>query len=133
MTGTGAVRLVLFPSALAIAIAVSACACATESIQPGTPREVTGLRINPFELHEECMPMGPGDRLVYRFTAQRPVAFNIHYHEGKTVIMPVSRDETTADDDTFRPLAAHDYCLMWEAGREGAIVDYRILLTRGPR
>lgn len=129
MTGTDAVRRVLFASALAIAVS----ACATESIQPGTPREVTGLRINPFELHEECTQIGPGDRLVYRFTAQRPVAFNIHYHEGKTVIMPVSRDATTAEDDTFRPLAAHDYCLMWEAGREGAIIDYRVLLTRGPR
>jgi len=129
MTGTDAVRRVLFACALAITVS----ACATESIQPGTPREVTGFRINPFELHEECMQMGPGDRLVYRFTSRRPVAFNIHYHEGKTVIMPVSRDGTTQEDDTFRPLAAHDYCLMWEAGREGAIVDYRILLTRGPR
>jgi hypothetical protein len=129
MTGPDAVRRVLFAWALAIAVT----ACATESIQPGTPREVTGFRINPFELHEECMRMAPGDRLVYRFTAQRPVAFNIHYHEGKTVIMPVSRDDTTAEDDTFRPLAAHDYCLMCEAGREGAIVDYRILLSRGPR
>jgi len=129
MTGTDAVRRVLFACALAITVS----ACATESIQPGTPREVTGFRINPFELHEECMQMGPGDRLVYRFTSRRPVAFNIHYHEGKTVIMPVSRDGTTQEDDTFRPLVAHDYCLMWEAGREGAIVDYRILLTRGPR
>ena len=77
--------------------------------------------------------MGPGDRLVYRFRAQRPVSFNIHYHEGKTVIMPVSRDDATEDDATFRPLVAQDYCLMWEAGREGAIVDYRILLTRGAR
>ena len=129
MTGTGAVRRVCCACALAIAVS----ACATESIQPGTPREVTGLRINPFELHEECMQMSPGDRLVYRFTAQRPVAFNIHYHEGKTVIMPVSRDDTTAEDGTFRPLAAQDYCLMWEAGREGAVLDYRILLNRGQR
>jgi len=75
----------------------------------------------------------PEDRLVYRFTAQRPVAFNIHYHEGKTVIMPVTRDDVTTDDGTFRPLIAQDYCLMWEAGREGAILDYRILLNRGRR
>ena len=129
MTGTDALRRGAFACALAIAVS----ACATEPIQPGTPREVTGFRINPFELHEECMKMGPGDWLVYRFTAQRPVAFNIHYHEGKTVIMPVSRNETSVEDGTFRPLAAQDYCLMWEAGREGAIVDYRILLTRGPR
>jgi hypothetical protein len=115
----------------ALALAVSACA--SETIRPGTPREVTGQRINPFELHEECVRMVPGDLLVYRFAAQRPVAFNIHYHEGKTVIMPVLRDDVTADDGTFRPLVAQDYCLMWEAGREGAILEYRILLNRGQR
>ncbi len=27
--------------------------------------------------------MVPGDWLDYRFEAQRPVAFNIHYHEGQ--------------------------------------------------
>ena len=115
------------------ALAVTVSACAGESIRPGIPREVTGHRINPFELHEECVHLTPGDRLVYRFEAQRPVTFNIHYHEGKTVIMPVSSDDVTADDSTFRPLVAHDYCLMWEAGREGAILDYRILLNRSQR
>jgi hypothetical protein len=129
MTGLDAVRHA--PRACALAIVVSACA--GQSIQPGTPREVTGQRINPFELHEECLRMEPGDWLVYRFTAQRPVDFNIHYREGKTTIMPVARDETTAEDGAFRPLAAQDYCLAWEAGREGAIVDYRILLNRGQR
>ena len=89
------------------------------------------LNINPFELHEECVKMVPGDWLVYRFTSQRPVAFNIHYHEGKTVIMPVAKDNVTMDDATFRPLIAQEYCMMWEAGREGAIIEYRIVLSRG--
>jgi hypothetical protein len=115
------------------ALALAMSACAGETIRPGIPREVTGQRINPFELHEECMQMVPGDRLVYRFAAQRPVSFNIHYHEGKSVILPVSRNDVTADDGTFRPLVAQDYCLMWEAGREGAILEYRILLNRGQR
>jgi hypothetical protein len=115
------------------ALALAMSACAGEAIRPGIPREVTGQRINPFELHEECMQMVPGDRLVYRFAAQRPVSFNIHYHEGKSVILPVSRNDVTADDGTFRPLVAQDYCLMWEAGREGAILEYRILLNRGQR
>ena len=129
MTGTGGVRRVCFACAFAIAMS----ACAGEPVRPGIPREVAGQEILPHALHEECLQMVPGDWLVYRFTAQRPVAFNIHYHEGKTVIMPVSRDATTQEDGTFRPLVAQDYCLMWEAGREGAIVDYRILLTRGTR
>lgn len=107
--------------------------CASEMILPGMPREVTAKKINPFELHEECLKMVPGDWLVYRFTAQRPVDFNIQYREGKFVIMPVSRDKAMEEDGTFRPLVAQDYCLMWEAGREGAIIDYRILLSRGQR
>jgi len=28
---------------------------------------------------------------------------------------------------------AQDYCLTWEAGRDGAIIDYRILLNRSQR
>ena len=129
MAQCGAVRHAFCFCALALAL----FACASESIRPGVPREVTGQRITPFEIHEECLNMLPGDWLVYRFQAQRPVAFNIHYHEGKSVIMPVSRDNATADDGTFRPLIPQDYCLMWEAGREGAILDYRILLSRGQR
>lgn len=129
MAQCGAVRPVACCCTLVLALA----ACASESIQPGVPREVSGQRIAPFEIHEECLPMAPGDWLVYRFTAQRPVAFNIHYHEGQTVIMPISLDTTTTDDGTFRPLIPQDYCLMWEAGRDGAIVDYRILLKPGQR
>ena len=59
--------------------------------------------------------------------------FNIHYQEGNSVIMPLVRDKATEDDDTFRPLVARDYCLTWQAGREGAIIDYRILLNRSQR
>jgi hypothetical protein len=112
-------------------LAVSACA--SEPLRPGVPREVKGLSINPFELHEECAPMQAGDVLDYHFTAQRPVAFNIHYHEGKAVILPVSRDNVTTEEGTFQPLSPRDYCLMWEAGREGAILDYRVTLIRGKR
>lgn len=115
----------------ALALAVSACT--SETIRPGIAREVTGQRINPFELHEECVQLAPGDRLGYRFQSQRPVAFSIHYQEGKAVIMPISRDDTTTEDDTFRVLIPQYYCVMWEAGRDGAILDYRILLNRGQR
>ena len=114
-------------------LVVALSACAGETIKAGTPREVTGQRINPFELHEECAAMAPGDWLSYRFEAQRPVAFNIHYHDGKTVIMPVARDNVLTADDTFRALIAQEYCLMWEAGRDGAILDYRILLKSSQR
>jgi len=115
------------------ALALVASACATEPIQPGVPREVTGQAIAPFEFHEECVTMVTGDRLSYRFEAQRPVDFSIRYHEGKAVIMPLSLENVTTDSGAFRALTAQDYCMMWEAGREGAILDYRVTLMRGPR
>ena len=117
--------------ALLLLLALSACA--SEPLKPGMPREVAGYRINPYELHEECVKMVPGDVLDYQFTTQRPVAFNIHYHEGKSVILPVSRNNVSADEGTFQPLTPQVYCLMWEAGREGAILDYRVKLIRAKR
>lgn len=117
----------------ALVLLLSACASATEPLLPGVPREVKGFRINPYELHEDCAKMSPGDVLDYHFVTQRPVAFNIHYHEGKSVVLPVSRENVTTDSGTFQPLAAHEYCLMWEAGREGAILDYRAKLIRAKR
>ena len=94
---------------------------------------MTGQAIAPFEFHEECVTMVTGDRLSYRFEAQRPVDFSIRYHEGKAVIMPLSLENVTTDSGAFRALTAQDYCMMWEAGREGAILDYRVTLMRGPR
>ena len=114
-------------------MALALAACAGNPIRPGVAREVSGQRIAPFESHEECVQLALGDWLVYRFEAQRPVAFNIRYKEGKAYVVPVLRKDVTTEDGAFRPLVPQEYCLAWEAGREGAIVDYRILLDRGQR
>ena len=74
-----------------------------------------------------------GDRLDYDFTANQPVDFNIHYHEGRAVMSPLVRDKTLQDSGVFAPIIAQDYCLMWEAGLAGALLDYRISLRRVAR
>jgi len=109
---------------------LAGCA-ATPAIEPGKPLEVRAHPLPPYEVHEECASLRPGDRLHYRFEATAPLAFNIHFHEGRAVVMPVTRDRATADEGTFVPLAARDYCLMWEAGAEGTTIDYAVRLTRG--
>jgi hypothetical protein len=114
-----------------LVLALSACAAPT--IKEGTPLTVTDRVIAPHESHEVCAKLVPGDRLDYHFKAKSPVAFNIHYNEGKVVVMPVSRDSTTSDAGIFVPRFAQEYCLMWEAGPDGTFLDYRVTLTRGPR
>lgn len=114
----------------AVLLALAGCAAAP-AIEPGKPLEVRAHPLPPYEVHEECASLRPGDRLHYRFESKAPLAFNIHYHEGKAVVMPVTRERATADEGTFVPLAAHVYCLMWEAGTEGTTIDYAVRLTRG--
>lgn len=116
--------------AAATVLGLAGCA-ATPAIEPGRPLEVRAHPLPPYEVHEECASLRPGDRLHYRFESTAPLAFNIHFHEGRAVVMPVTRDRATSDEGTFVPLAARDYCLMWEAGAEGTTIDYAVRLTRG--
>ena len=110
---------------LVAALALGAC---TTPIAADSPKTVRAQPIAPYEWHEECLHLEVGDRVEFAFEATEPVDFNIHYHEGKAVIMPISRDKTRADAGVFVSPATQDYCLMWEAGAAGALLDYRVRL-----
>jgi hypothetical protein len=72
------------------------------------------------------MHLAVGDRVEFAFESTQPVEFNIHFHEGKAVVMPISRSRTLGDSGVFASQIDQDYCLVWEAGVTGAIIDYRI-------
>ena len=116
-----------------LATALAASACATPpGVVPGVPHEVRAHPLPPYEIHEECVRLVPGDRLHWRFEAKAPLAFAIQYREGRTVVLPVTREQAIADEGTFAPQVAQDYCLTWEAGAEGTPLDYTVRLVRGP-
>jgi hypothetical protein len=107
-------------------------ACAAQpAIAPGKPYEVRAHPLPPYQIHEECVQLLPGDRLEYAFDAQAPLSFNIHYSEGAVLVMPLSRERVTSDRGDFKPTLAREYCLMWEAGPQGTPVDYQVRLIRG--
>jgi len=112
---------------LAAAVVLGACAA---RIDPGTPKSVQRLAIAPYQAHEECVQLVPGDQLEYRFESVVGLAFNIHYHEGNAVIMPVSRDNTKEESGFYAPSIAQHYCLMWEAGQEATLLDYHVHIKR---
>jgi hypothetical protein len=108
--------------------ALLAGACATT---PPDPDARSGsVPLAPYASHEECLTLAPGDRLDYRFRSTAPIAFNLHYHDGNAVVMPLQRDGVTADSGFYQPVLAHDFCLMWEAGAAPATVDYRVGVRR---
>ncbi|MDQ6916488.1 MAG: hypothetical protein M3023_01545 [Pseudomonadota bacterium] len=118
-SGIGAKR----GAALLIAILAG---CASAPGRLAAPRAMFGVQIAPYATVEECMSLAPGERVGYRFDARPPVAFSVHFHDGNAVIVPVARDRTTSESGDFSADRKQVYCLTWEAGAEGSVVDYRI-------
>jgi hypothetical protein len=121
---------------LRIAAAALVCmlvACATTPLDPDAPRIVSGLELSPYGIHEECRTLAPGDRLDYRFNSTAPVAFNIHYHDGNAIVIPITHEGVTADSGIFHPALRQDFCLMWEAGLIAVKLDYRVAVRRRER
>jgi hypothetical protein len=100
--------------------------CAGKGTAPDARKVVQGLAIGPFATHEECLLANDGDRIDYTFDSTEPLRFGLHYREGGANVFPVELDATRAHAGVFAALLPREYCLLWEAGRAGAIVDYRI-------
>ena len=94
----------------------------------GEPKVVKAHPLPSYQIHEECFKLREGDRVEFHFESDEPVDFNIHYHEGHAVVMPISREKTREFGSVFRARLDQDYCLMWEAGAAGAAIDYKIAI-----
>ena len=118
------------PLCAIIVAALALCACVATPISADAPKVVRGHPLQPYKWHEECLRLEPGDRAEFTFESTEPVDFNFHFHEGKTIVMPLVREKTRGDGGVFAPPFAQDYCMMWEAGAAGAVIDYRVRLKR---
>ena len=108
------------------ALVVVIAACAGGEYRLDAPRSAAGVEIAPYAIHEECVSLERGERFNYYFASVAPVAFNIHYHDANAIIMPVVRDKVTQDAGDFAADRKQVYCLMWEAGAQPTVLEYRI-------
>ena len=79
------------------------------------------VTLKPSGMYEECFELGKGQKLHYKFDANRPVDFNVHFHAEDGIHNPVQQNDVTSYDGTIDPedkrFQAGDqesYCLMWE-------------------
>ena len=119
-------------SASPVVVAVLALyGCATTLTMGSAPKVVRAFPLPSYQIHEECLALKAGDRVEFTFESTDPVDFNIHYHEGDAVVIPLSREKAREYAGVYAATLAHDYCLMWEAGAAGAMLDYRIRYKPG--
>jgi hypothetical protein len=112
--------------AVALAAALATVACATAPDRLEVPKVVVGVDLAPYTVYEECVLLQAGQRIGYLFRAAAPLAFNIHFHDGNAVIEPVSAASTQGESGEFSADRDETYCLMWEAGAGGSVLEYRV-------
>jgi hypothetical protein len=96
------------------AVALAGCAA---TMTAGAPKVVRAQPVPSYQIHEECFKLKQGDRVEIRFESTEPVDFNLHYHEGQAVVMPLTREKASEYAGVYLATLAQDYCLMWEAAR----------------
>jgi hypothetical protein len=72
------------------------------------------LDIAPAKFVEVCGKLAKGQSIGWSFKSQQPLNFNVHYHEGKRVVFPVKKNDTTSMDGTLAVPVDQDCCWMWE-------------------
>jgi hypothetical protein len=107
--------------------------CAGTPVTADQPKVVVAMAVPPYEIREDCVRLAPGDRLDYVFDATEPVAFEIRYREGPAALAPIARDPARSDAGVYQASLAREYCVVWEAGPAGALVDYRLRLRPATR
>ena len=112
--------------AVALAAALETVGCATAPDRLEVPKVVAGLDIAPYAVYEQCVLLQAGQRIGYLFRATAPLAFNIRFHDGNAVIEPVSSASTQGESGEFSADRDQTYCLMWEAGAAGSVLEYRV-------
>jgi hypothetical protein len=112
--------------AIALAATLDTVGCATAPDRLEVPKVVVGLDLTPYAVYEECVLLQAGQRIGYLFRAATPLAFNIHFHDGNAVIEPVSADSTEGESGEFTADRDQTYCLMWETGAGGSVLEYRV-------
>ena len=79
--------------------------------------------VAPGKFVELCGKLTKGQEIDWRFRADRPLDFNIHYHVGERVEFPEKRPAIAAHGARFTVPLDHDYCWMWQnkTGQPAAI------------
>ncbi len=62
---------------------------------------------------ELCGQLDAGLKIDWRYQSTQALDFNIHFHEGKDVVVPVKHKAKAELKEQFEVKQTQDYCWMW--------------------
>jgi hypothetical protein len=85
--------------------------------------------VAPGRFVEVCGKLAKGEAVDWRYQAEAPLDFNVHYHQGKKVVMPEQHKASTAAQGRLKAALDQDYCWMW-TNKSQAPVPLRTSFSR---
>ena len=73
----------------------------------------TAVKVAPGKFAEVCGQLAKDQSVAWSFKGDRPMNFNIHYHEGKQVVFPAKQDAVVEAQGKLDVGLTQDYCWMW--------------------
>jgi hypothetical protein len=80
---------------------------------------------------EVCGKLAAGLKIDWQYTSPQALDFNIHFHEGKKVTMPVKYLARKEAAEQFTVQGAQDYCWMW-SNKSKSIANVSLQLSHAP-
>jgi hypothetical protein len=111
---------------LALALALP-WAQAQESAIDWSRATQTPIKVLPAQVAEACGRIILGRTVHWAFRAEQPMAFNVHYHVGKSVQYPVPETQADQASGTLRAARTQTYCWMWKnTSSKPALIKFKI-------
>ena len=98
---------------LMAAMLLLVAACATKIDRPVDPFESKVIEIAPNAWYESCVSLQAGDKLIFSYVADPPLAFSIRRHIGNSDVSYIVRDLAREEGGIFFVPESQDYCLHW--------------------
>ena len=105
---------VVVTAVLAAAVmAIEARAELVEIAWDNAGRFETAVSVAPGKFAEVCGKLAQRQSVAWSFKGDRPMNFNIHYHEGKQVVFAAKQDAAVDAQGKLDVRLSQDYCWMW--------------------
>ena len=89
----------------------------------------TSMSVAPGKFAEVCGKLAKGQSIAWSFKADKPMNFNVHYHEGKQAVFPEKQEGVVQTQGTLEVGVDQHYCWMW-TNKSDAPAQLRLSLQR---
>ena len=89
----------------------------------------TTVSVAPGKFAEVCGKLAQSQSIAWSFKGDRPMNFNIHYHEDKQVVFPAKQDAAVDAQGKLDASLSQDHCWMWTS-KTDLRAQVRIVLRR---